>query len=152
MLKRSSLLLLALIVVAASASMLAARQDPPAKPADIPAPADVAAAPKGAERSPSGLASIVITKGTGKNHPNSSSTVTVNYTGWTTAGKMVDTSRGKPMTRPLGAFIKGWTEGVQLMVVGETRRFWIPGKLAYDDAPGMPKGMLVFDIELIAIK
>jgi peptidylprolyl isomerase len=39
------------------------------------------------------------------------------------------------------------------MVVGETRRFWIPGALAYDNSPrpGAPKGMLVFDVELLGI-
>ena len=45
--------------------------------------------------------------------------------------------------------IPGWTEGVQMMVEGEKRRFWIPEGLAYRG--GDPKGMLVFDIELIKI-
>ena len=40
---------------------------------------------------------------------------------------------------------------MQLMTVGEKRRFWIPEALAYKGAPGAPKGMLVFDIELIRI-
>ena len=49
---------------------------------------------------------------------------------------------------------RGWTEGVQLMVAGEKRRFWIPGKLAYGDnpPPGAPAGMLVFDVELLKIQ
>jgi FKBP-type peptidyl-prolyl cis-trans isomerase len=37
------------------------------------------------------------------------------------------------------------------MVEGEKCRFWIPGRLAYDGAPGKPQGTLVFDIELIRI-
>ena len=45
--------------------------------------------------------------------------------------------------------IAGWTEGVQLMVAGETRRFWIPEALAYKGERD-PKGMLVFDVELIS--
>ena len=69
---------------------------------------------------------------------------------------MFDSSvlRGQPSTFPLNQVIKGWTEGVQLMVVGEKRRFWIPGNLAYDGLgrPDAPKGMLVFDIELLGIK
>jgi peptidylprolyl isomerase len=69
---------------------------------------------------------------------------------------MFDSSvqRGKPSSFPLDGVIKGWTEGVQLMTVGEKRRFWIPGNLAYDSnpRPGAPRGMLVFDIELIEIK
>jgi len=48
--------------------------------------------------------------------------------------------------------IPGWTEGVQLMVEGETRRLWIPEKLAYAGAHGAPRGMLVFDVELIKIE
>jgi FKBP-type peptidyl-prolyl cis-trans isomerase len=61
--------------------------------------------------------------------------------------------KGRPFTTPLDQVIKGWTEGVQLMVAGEKRRFWIPGKLAYDGSenPNAPKGMLVFDIELITV-
>ncbi|MGB5296177.1 MAG: FKBP-type peptidyl-prolyl cis-trans isomerase, partial [Thermoanaerobaculia bacterium] len=51
----------------------------------------------------------------------------------------------------LNQVIAGWTEGVQLMVVGEKRRFWIPEKLAYGGEPGKPAGNLVFDVELISI-
>ena len=79
--------------------------------------------------------------------------VTVHYTGWTTDGKMFDTSKDstKPVTFPLDRVIAGWTEGVQLMVVGEKRRFWIPEALAYRGQRD-PKGMLVFDVELLKIK
>lgn len=118
-------------------------------------PADVAAPPADATLSKSGLASKVLKPGTGTAHPKSSSSVTVHYSGWTTSGKMFDSSvvRGAAATFPLDKVIKGWTEGVQLMVTGESRRFWIPGKLAYDGSsdPNTPKGMLVFDIELLAI-
>ncbi len=119
-------------------------------------PSDVAAPPADAEKTPSGLASKVLVKGTGTEHPTGTSQVVVHYSGWTTDGNMFDSSvmRGEPIALPLNGVIKGWTEGVQLMVVGEKRRFWIPGALAYDNStrPGAPKGMLVFDIELIAIK
>jgi FKBP-type peptidyl-prolyl cis-trans isomerase len=47
--------------------------------------------------------------------------------------------------------IKGWTEGLQLMVVGEKRRFWIPADLAYGENGRVP-GMLVFDVELFEIQ
>ncbi|MBP1634458.1 MAG: FKBP-type peptidyl-prolyl cis-trans isomerase FklB [Acidobacteria bacterium] len=117
------------------------------------APADVAAPPADAEKTKSGLASKVIKAGTGSSHPSKKSTVTVHYTGWTTDGKMFDSSvvRGKPTSFPLDRVIAGWTEGVQLMVPGETRRFWIPEKLAYGGQEGKPKGMLVFDVELLSI-
>jgi FKBP-type peptidyl-prolyl cis-trans isomerase len=121
----------------------------------IPAPADVKAPPADAKKTASGLASKVIKAGTGTAHPGPTSSVTVHYTGWTTDGQMFDSSvvRKQPATFPLNRVIPGWTEGVQLMVVGETRRFWIPGALAYDSAPrpGAPKGMLVFDVELLGI-
>lgn len=124
-----------------------------AKPGDIPAPLDVAAAPADAQRTASGLASKVLQPGTGTTHPKANAFVQVHYTGWTTDGKMFDSSvkRGEPTSFGLRQVIPGWTEGVQLMVEGEKRRFWIPSELAYDNAPGSPQGMLVFDIELIDI-
>jgi FKBP-type peptidyl-prolyl cis-trans isomerase len=119
-------------------------------------PSDVKAAPKDATKTASGLASKVLSKGTGSEHPSASDTVTVHYSGWTTDGKMFDSSvkRGEPTSFPLNGVIKGWTEGVQLMVEGEKRRFWIPADLAYGENPGggRPGGLLVFDIELISIK
>ncbi len=119
------------------------------------APADVAAAPADAAKTASGLASKVITKGTGSAHPTATDTVTVHYSGWTTDGKLFDSSvkKGEPASFPLNGVIKGWTEGVQLMVEGEKRRFWIPADLAYGDNPGGggPSGLLVFDVELIKI-
>ena len=74
--------------------------------------------------------------------------------GWTTDGMLFDSSvvRGPPTTFGLHQVIKGWTEGVQLMVAGEKRRFWIPEKLAYGGEAGKPAGMLVFDVELISIE
>jgi peptidylprolyl isomerase len=128
--------------------------DAPA-PGDLPAPADVAAPPADAAKTASGLASKVINPGTGKDHPGAEDKVKVHYTGWTKAGKMFDSSvvRKEPITFGLNQVIKGWTEGVQLMVVGEKRRLWIPGALAYGDHPrmGAPAGDLVFDVELLEI-
>ena len=133
---------------------------PPAAAAEgaIPAPPDVAAIPADAQLTATGLASKILAS-PGLIHPPdvAMSTVTVHYTGWSTDGKMFDSSvaRNEPATFGLGQVIPGWIEGMQLMVLGEKRRFWIPGKLAYD-APGArpdaPKGMLVFDIELLDIK
>jgi FKBP-type peptidyl-prolyl cis-trans isomerase len=118
-------------------------------------PADVAAVPDNAERRDSGLASRVLTAGSGSTSPKKESMVTVHYSGWTLDGQLFDSSvlRGEPVTFGLFQVIAGWTEGVQLMVEGETRRFWIPAKLAYGDKPqgGAPSGMLVFDVELIKI-
>ncbi len=122
-------------------------------PEPIPAPEDVAAAPKDAVVTKSGLASKVLTAGDGSIHPTATSRVKVHYTGWTTDGKMFDSSviRRDPAVFGLNQVIAGWTEGVQLMVEGEKRRFWIPQDLAYRGMPGAPAGMLVFDVELLAI-
>jgi peptidylprolyl isomerase len=115
------------------------------------APPDVAGPPSDARRTSSGLAYKVLKPGTGSNHPSKTSRVTVHYTGWTTDGKMFDSSitRNAPATFGLDEVIPGWTEGVQLMVEGEKTRFWIPQRLAYDGKAGAPRGMLVFDIELL---
>jgi FKBP-type peptidyl-prolyl cis-trans isomerase len=120
----------------------------------IPAtPADVAAPPADAQTTASGLASKVIVVGTGSRHPSGSSTVRVHYTGWTTDGKMFDSSMktGASAIFKLGETIPGWIEGIPLMVEGETRRFWIPQSLAYKGAQGKPAGTLVFDVQLIEV-
>ncbi len=133
-----------------SASKKAAQSDPFA------APADVAKAPADATRTKSGLAYKVLEAGDGKVHPGPKDKVTVNYTGWRTDGHMFDSShkRGRPATFPLNRVIKGWTEGLQLMVTGEKARFWIPAELAYGKNPrgGRPGGELVFDVELLKIQ
>jgi peptidylprolyl isomerase len=117
-------------------------------------PTDVGGVPSDARKTPSGLAYKVLQTGKGTTHPERRSQVTVHYTGWTTDGKMFDSSfkRGQPATFGLDQVIAGWTEGVQLMVEGEKTRFWIPQRLAYEGKAGSPAGMLVFDIELISFK
>jgi peptidylprolyl isomerase len=116
-------------------------------------PANVAKAPADAQKTPSGIAYQVLRPGTGSTHPRKESRVTVHYTGWTTDGKMFDSSvvRGAAATFALNEVIDGWTEGVQLMIEGEKTRFWIPARLAYQGRQG-PQGMLVFDIDLLAIR
>ncbi len=122
--------------------------------AAVPPPEDVAAPPDHAERTPSGLASKVLEPGDGSERPGPADVVSVHYTGWTTDGEMFDSSleRGEPVGLPLDRVIAGWTEGLQLMVEGEKRRFWIPEALAYQGRAGRPAGMLVFDVELISVK
>ena len=124
-----------------------------AAPKPIAAPADVAAIPADAKKTETGIGYKVLNAGKSEVHPKQTDKVEVHYTGWTTDGKMFDSSvvRGKPAQFPLYGVIKGWTEGVQLMVPGEKTRFWIPAELAYGNKPGRPAGMLVFDIELLKI-
>jgi|SRR5579871_5825438 len=118
------------------------------------APADVGAPPSDAIHTSSGLAYKILQAGNGTIHPTPMSQVTVHYTGWTTKGEKFDSSldRGQPATFQLNAVIRGWTEGLQLMTIGEKCRFWIPGNLAYDGVQGRPQGMLVFDVALLDIR
>jgi FKBP-type peptidyl-prolyl cis-trans isomerase len=112
--------------------------------------------PADATKTPSGLAYKVVTPGSGTEHPGPTSIITVHYTGWTLDGNKFDSSvdKGRPLVYPLNNLIPGWVEGIQLMVKGEKMRFWIPGNLAYDNSTreGTPKGMLIFDVELLDFK
>jgi peptidylprolyl isomerase len=80
-------------------------------------------------------------------------TVKVEYTGWTTDGRMFDSSaiRGDKATFSLSGVVPGWTDAIPLMAVGDRWRLWIPEALAYKGKAGKPKGMLVFDVELFEI-
>ncbi len=115
------------------------------------APADVAQPPAEARLTSSGLVFRQLRAGTGTAHPTKRSHVNVHYTGWSADGKMFDSSllRRQVSNFRLDEVIKGWTEGIQLMVAGEKTRFWIPEKLAYRGERGKPAGMLVFDVELL---
>jgi peptidylprolyl isomerase len=117
-------------------------------------PADLKAPPADAQRTPSGLAYKVLKPGTGTRHPAGRDKVLVHYTGWTTNGKPFDTSltRGEPVALGLDDVIMGWSVGLQLLVEGARYRFWIPQDLAYKGEPGNPRGMLIFDVELIRIQ
>ena len=117
-------------------------------------PPDVKGPPDDAKKTATGLAYKVLKPGTGARHPAAWSRVSVHYTGWTTDGKMFDSSwlGGGPRSMDLSGVISGWTEGVALMVEGERTRFWIPENLAYKGEPGSPRGMLVFDIDLVKIE
>jgi peptidylprolyl isomerase len=121
--------------------------------ASVAAPADVAAPPAGSLKTTSGLSTKVLQPGAGTRHPRRTDRVRVHYTGWTTDGKMFDSSvaRNEPSEFAVTQVIPGWTEGLQLMVEGEKRRFWIPANLAYEGQPDKPQGMLVFDVELLKI-
>jgi peptidylprolyl isomerase len=124
-------------------------------------PQNVAAAPPDAKRTPSGLAYRVVDSGTGTRHPGPNSRVSLRFAAFTPDGKMFESSyeRGDVTTARLTRLIKGWQEGLQLMVEGERTVFWIPGSLAHGEIkPGVerepfapPAGPVVFDVELVEI-
>ena len=105
----------------------------------------------------SGLQYEVLVEGDGTLHPSASDTVKVHYHGTLLDGTVFDSSveRGTPISFPLSRVIKGWTEGVQLMKVGDKYRFYIPAHLAYgDSATGSitPGSTLIFEVELLDIE
>lgn len=125
---------------------------PSSSRAQVPPPADVANPPSDAQRTARGVSYKVLVKGAGTEHPSPTSRVKAHYTGWTTDGRMFDSSTGRqPVTFPLTRVIPGWTDGLQTMVVGDKTRFWIPEELAYQGRAGRPAGTLVFDVELLEI-
>jgi len=104
----------------------------------------------------SGLQYMVLQAGTGTEHPSATDQVKVHYEGKLLDDTVFDSSvkRGKPISFGLNQVISGWTEGVQLMVVGEATRFFIPSEMAYGDrrAGKIPAGStLIFDVELLGI-
>lgn len=117
------------------------------------APTDVGAPPEGARDGGDGLRFCIVRRGTSSERPTRESRVRVHYTGWTTDGQMFDSSyaRGEPASFGVTEVIRGWTDSLLHMSVGQVRRVWIPAELAYRGQDGMPAGMLVFDIELVAI-
>jgi len=130
-------------------SIAKAAHEPP------PTPPDVAKPPADAKKSPKGVLYRVLKAGTPKEvrHPTETDTVKVHYTGWTTDGRMFDSSmlRGEPATFNLKGVVAGWTDAIPLMTIGDRWRLWIPEPLAYKGQAGKPKGMLVFDVELLEI-
>ena len=111
---------------------------------------------EGVQTTASGLQYLVLQPGTGTVHPKATDTVTVHYHGTLLNGTVFDSSvdRGEKISFPLNRVIKGWTEGLQHMVVGEKVRFFIPANLAYGNngAGSIPPGsVLIFDVELFKI-
>ena len=105
----------------------------------------------------SGLQYEILKNGTGTTHPAATDKVKVHYHGTNIDGSVFDSSveRGQPITFGLNQVIKGWTEGVQLMHVGDKFKFFIPSDLAYGDRSPSPKikpnSTLIFEVELLEI-
>jgi peptidylprolyl isomerase len=117
------------------------------------APEHVAAVPTRASKTESGLAYRMLRRGHGKTKPRANARVEVHYSAWTRDGALFDSSvaRGRPAILPIDRLIPGWAEGLQRMVEGDKAVFWIPEELAYGGRAGSPRGMLVYEVELLKI-
>ena len=108
---------------------------------------------EGVKTTDSGLQYQVTKEGTGPS-PGATDSVTVNYKGTLIDGTEFDS--GKGISFPLNGVIKGWTEGLQLMKIGGSTRFFIPSGLAYgttgSGAKIGPNATLIFNIDLLSIK
>lgn len=144
----------------AGLAMTAAAQDPAAQRQSDPQRQYLAtnARKPGVTITPSGLQSRILKEGAaGAISPKSTDIVLVHYEGRLINGTVFDSSynRGEPISFPLNRVIPGWTEGVGLMRVGETRELVIPSELAYGSrgVPGVipPDSTLVFKVELLEI-
>ena len=109
----------------------------------------------GVVKTASGLLYQVIKLGDGGPKPTAESDVEVRYRGELIDGTVFDEST-TPITLNLGSVIKGWTEGLQLMSVGDKYRLFIPYNLGYGEqgAGGdiKPYSTLIFEVELVSIK
>ncbi|MEO1617550.1 MAG: FKBP-type peptidyl-prolyl cis-trans isomerase [Planctomycetota bacterium] len=108
-------------------------------------------------RTDSGLRYRILRNSSGKK-PAATDTVSVNYRGWLTSGKVFDSSyeRGKPTSFPLNNVIAGWTEGMQLVGEGGMIELWVPSKLGYGKS-GSPGSIpahanLHFVVELLDVR
>jgi peptidylprolyl isomerase len=136
---------------------------PPPTSSSTPAPASPAPAASSApstewKTTASGLKYQVLKQGNGTTSPKATDTVKVHYHGTLLNGTVFDSSveRGQPISFPLNRVIKGWTEGLQLMKVGDKFKFEIPPDLAYGPNSPSPKippnSTLVFEVELLGIE
>lgn len=102
----------------------------------------------------SGLLYKVIKLGDGGPKPTATSDVRVKYRGEFIDGKVFDEAT-TPVQLNLGGVIKGWTEGLQLMSVGDKYKFIIPYNLGYGEngygTDIKPYSTLIFEVELVEI-
>lgn len=163
----SATLAAALFLVACDKATQTSGDKPAATATNAPAPAPTPPSPPAGATStpanemkttPSGLKYQVMKQGTGTVSPKATDTVNVHYHGTLLDGTVFDSSvqRGQPLSFPLNRVISGWTEGVQLMKVGDKFKFEIPPNLAYGAAgapPAIPpNSTLIFEVELLGIQ
>lgn len=122
-----------------------------------PVPTDLDVPSGSAVKTRSGLAFQILKNGAGTQHPSMTSQVTLQYSGWTSDGKLFEsTVMGRhPAIFLVGTTLPAWREVLPQMVTGEKLRLWVPAALAYGEKPVNhmnPAGNLVYDIELVAFQ
>jgi FKBP-type peptidyl-prolyl cis-trans isomerase len=105
----------------------------------------------------SGLQYKIEHQGESEQKPTAQSKVKVHYHGTLIDGTVFDSSveRNTPISFGLNQVIKGWTEGLQLMSLGDKYTFYVPHQLAYGEkrvGSIPPASVLVFEVELLAIE
>lgn len=140
-----------LLALVACASKEESKPPPPATAA--PAQARLLAPSSAAERSASGLVHEVLQAAKSEERAAAHDRVRVKYVGWDQRGREIDNSKGRGAHAELvaGEGFPGFREALQLLRVGEKRRFFIPEALAYKHYPGAVRGDLIYEIELLEI-
>lgn len=111
----------------------------------------------GIKTTASGLQYLVVKSGTGAS-PKAADKVKVHYIGTLINGTEFDNSykRNQPAVIQLNGVIKGWSEAMQLMKVGDKWKLFIHPDLGYGDSGAgdviPPGSLLIFDVELLGIE
>jgi FKBP-type peptidyl-prolyl cis-trans isomerase len=118
-------------------------------------PPNLTRPPRKATRLPSGVTLDVLVRGSGKEHPDATARVVLQYSAWTEGGMLFESTvlGGSPVTELMAELSPGLREGVSQMVAGEKARLWIPASLAFGEHPrrGAPAGPVVYDVELLDV-
>ena len=108
---------------------------------------------------PDGLQYEILKKGDSTSViPNAPDTIIAHYVGTLIDGKEFDNSvkRGSPIIIKANEVIRGWTEIVQMMHIGDKWKVFIPADLAYGDrgagADIPPGAAIIFEMELLGVK
>lgn len=111
----------------------------------------------GVKTLPSGLQYLSLKAGKGAS-PKATDNVSAHYHGTLIDGTVFDSSveRGEPLEIAVNGVIRGWTEALQLMKVGDKWRLFVPSELAYGEngaGPDIgPNAVLIFEVELLSVQ
>ena len=106
-----------------------------------------------AKRLPSGTSYLIQEAGNGGQRPGDSGRVLLHYTLWNQKGRTIDStfSRNRPTAFLLDRVMPAFSEAIQEMTIGEKRYLWIPAFAHEGQWPNGPKGMMIFEVQLLRI-